>query len=141
MCTLLGRMSFRRSLNIRSTAFPALTRRSVGAGSAWYLATFPDPDGIEALVERLLAESGVAAVAHADQGVELTRRRNADGRSFVFAINHSHADATVNVTGAELLSGERFTGYVPAGARGGDRGGLTSHRDGISRRSLRWRVG
>ena len=94
---------------------PALTRRSVGAGSAWYLATFPDPDGIEALVERLLAESGVTAVAHADQGVELTRRRNADGRSFVFAINHSHADATVNVTGAELLSGERFTGTVPAG--------------------------
>ena len=94
---------------------PALTRRPVGAGSAWYLATFPDRDGIEALVDRLLAESGVAAVAEADQGVELTRRRDADGRSFVFAINHSRADATVRVAGEELLSGERFAGTVPAG--------------------------
>jgi beta-galactosidase len=93
---------------------PALTRRSVGAGSAWYLATFPDRDGIEALVDRLLAAAGISAVAEADHGVELTRRR-AEGRSFVFAINHSRADATVRVVGADLLSGERFTGTVPAG--------------------------
>ncbi len=79
------------------------------------MATFPDRDGIEALVDRLLAESGVAAVAEADQGVELTRRRDADGRSFVFAINHSRADAMVGVAGEELLSGERFSGTVPAG--------------------------
>jgi len=95
---------------------PALTRRPVGTGTAWYLATFPNRDAIEALVDRLLEESGVAAVAGADQGVELMRRRNADGTSFVFAINHSRADATVRVAGTELLSGERFSGTVPAGA-------------------------
>ncbi|MCY1218836.1 Beta-galactosidase [compost metagenome] len=94
---------------------PALTRRSAGAGSAWYLATFPDGDGIESLVDRLLAESGASAVAEADQGVELSRRRTGDGTSFIFAINHSRADAAVRVAGAELLSGERFTGTVPAG--------------------------
>jgi beta-galactosidase len=94
---------------------PALTRRPAGSGSAWYLATFPDRDGIESLVDRLVAESGVSAVANADQGVELTRRRNADGTGFVFAINHSRADARVEVAGTELLSGERFTGSVPAG--------------------------
>ncbi|MDQ0078340.1 beta-galactosidase [Arthrobacter oryzae] len=96
-------------------AVPALTRRSVGAGSAWYLATFPDRNGVEALLDRLLAESGVAPVAHADHGVELTRRRGVDGGSFVFAINHTHADASVRVAGAELLSGQRFAGTVPAG--------------------------
>jgi beta-galactosidase len=95
---------------------PALTRRSVGAGWAWYLATFPDREGIDALLDRLLDEAGIAAVATADQGVELTRRRNADGRSYVFAINHSRADATVQVAGTELLSGQRFAGTVPAGA-------------------------
>jgi beta-galactosidase len=93
---------------------PALTRRPVGAGSAWYLATFPDRDGIEALVDRLLAEAGIPAVAEADHGVELTRR-SAEGRSFVFAINHSMADATVRLAGADLLTGERFTGTIPAG--------------------------
>jgi len=53
-------------------------------------------------------------VAEADHGVELTRR-SAEGRSFVFAINHSMADATVRLAGADLLTGERFTGTIPAG--------------------------
>jgi beta-galactosidase len=34
----------------------------------------------------------------------------------VFAINHSRADARVQVAGTELLSGQRFAGTVPAGA-------------------------
>lgn len=94
---------------------PSLTRRAVGRGAAFYLATFPDQDGIERLVDRLLAESGAAPVADADSGVELTRRRATDGSSFVFAINHSGADASVRVAGTELLSGAPFTGMVPAG--------------------------
>ena len=94
---------------------PSLTRRAVGRGAAFYLATFPDQDGIERLVDRLLAESGAAPVADADSGVELTRRRATDGSSFVFAINHSGADASVRVAGTELLSGAPFTGTVPAG--------------------------
>lgn len=94
---------------------PSLTRRAVGRGAAFYLATFPDQDGIERLVDRLLAESGAAPVADADFGVELTRRRATDGSSFVFAINHSGVDASVRVAGTELLSGAAFTGTVPAG--------------------------
>ena len=95
---------------------PALTRRSVGSGSAWYLATLPDADGIDALTARLVDEAGVTAVTEASTGVELVRRRATDGRSFLFAINHSRADVTVKADGGELLSGARFTGVVPAGA-------------------------
>lgn len=95
---------------------PALTRLEVGTGSAWYLATFPEPDSLEALVETLLAESGVSPVASSDDGVELTRRRNEDGKSFVFAINHSRTDAAVSVSGLDLISGTRFGGTVAAGA-------------------------
>jgi beta-galactosidase len=94
---------------------PSLTRRSVGSGAAWYLATFPDRDGIESLVDRLLEESGVAPVAAADPGVELTRRRSDDGRSFLFAINHSRSSGSVQASGVDLVSGERFDGTVPAG--------------------------
>ena len=95
---------------------PALTRRSTGAGAAWYLATLPDADGIDSLTARLLEEAGVTAVAEASAGVELARRRSADGSSFLFAINHSRADVTVKADGDELLSGARFSGVVPAGA-------------------------
>ncbi|MFC9770414.1 MULTISPECIES: beta-galactosidase [unclassified Pseudarthrobacter] len=95
---------------------PALTRQSVGSGAAWYLATFPDRDGIDALVDRLLAESGVSALASADAGVELVRRRSDGGQGFLFAINHTRSSAAVSATGTDLLTGEPFGGSVPAGS-------------------------
>lgn len=94
---------------------PALTRRPVGSGAAWYLATFPDRDGIDALLDKLLAESGVSPVATADPGMELVRRRSTDGRTFLFAINHTGGDASLSATGTDLLTGEPFGGTVPAG--------------------------
>jgi beta-galactosidase len=95
---------------------PALTRRAVGEGAAWYLATFPDRNGIDALVDRLLAESGVSPVTAADPGVEVVRRRLPDGGSFLFAINHTRASASVAAIGMDLLTGEPFAGSVPAGS-------------------------
>jgi beta-galactosidase len=95
---------------------PALTRRTAGRGAAWYLATLPDRDGIERLLDRLLAEGGVAAAAEAAAGVELTRRVTADGRRFLFAINHGREDAALKADGEELLGGGRFGGLVPGGA-------------------------
>jgi beta-galactosidase len=94
---------------------PALTRRTTGSGAAWYLATLPDREGIERLLDRLLAEAGVAACAEAEAGVELTRRVAANGRSFLFAINHGRQDAAVKADGVELLGGGRFGGNVPGG--------------------------
>lgn len=94
---------------------PSLTRHAVGSGAAWYLATFPDHDGIESVVDRLLAESGVAPLTQADSGVELTRRRAADGSSFLFAINHSRSSASVRAAGTDLLSGDRFGGTIEGG--------------------------
>lgn len=94
---------------------PSLTRRAVGSGAAWYLATFPDPDGIEAVVDRLLADSGVAPAAVADPGVEVVRRRAAGGGSFLFAINHTRSGASVQASGRDLLTGDAFSGIVPAG--------------------------
>lgn len=94
---------------------PSLTRHAVGSGAAWYLATFPDRDGIESIVDRLLAESGVAPVAAADHGVELVRRGADDGGSFLFAINHSRSAAAVEATGLDLLTGAPFAGTIEAG--------------------------
>jgi beta-galactosidase len=67
------------------------------------------------VVDRLLAESGVGPVAAADPGVELTRRRAADGSSYLFAINHTREAASVRAAGTDVLTGEAFAGSVGAG--------------------------
>ncbi|WP_077489036.1 beta-galactosidase [Sinomonas mesophila] len=107
---------------------PALTRREVGSGAAWYLATRPDAAGLASLVDALVAESGVAPAAWAgasdtagagarpvEPGLELVRRRGTDGTGWLFALNHTDRDLPLAATGTELLSGEAFGGIVAAG--------------------------
>ncbi|BDZ64090.1 beta-galactosidase [Agromyces mangrovi Wang et al. 2018] len=98
---------------------PAVTRRSAGAGSATYLATRLDHDGLVALVRAFAAHAGVTAVAAVDgPGMEVVRRVHDDGRSFLFAINHAASDRTVAATGRDLTDGTATEGRlgVPAGA-------------------------
>ena len=91
---------------------PALTRHA-GRGSAWYLATFPDRDGIEASGPAP-GRSGSGGHAEAAAGVELTRRVTPDGRRFLFAINHGREEAAVKADGEELLGGGVSAGLFPA---------------------------
>jgi beta-galactosidase len=98
---------------------PALTRRAVGAGAAWYLATWPaDDEGVQRVVDALVDESGVPLVVpHLPDGVEVTRRHGGDGRSWLFVLNHTDAPVAVAATGTALLGGGTAAGSVtiPAG--------------------------
>ncbi|WP_341946328.1 beta-galactosidase [Microbacterium sp. LWH11-1.2] len=96
---------------------PALTRRRVGAGTAWYLSTDLDEAGLAALAERLLDEAGVAPTAVVSRGVEAVRR-SSDDSSYLFLINHTDDDGWVEASGTDLLTGNAHTGRVsvPAGA-------------------------
>ncbi|WFE34534.1 beta-galactosidase [Micromonospora sp. WMMD975] len=95
---------------------PALTRRVVGAGAAWYVGTRLDDAATDKLVARLLAEAGVRPAAPVPAGVEVVRRRSAD-RSWLFVVNHTDEPARLPVTGVELLTGDRCDGEltVPPG--------------------------
>ncbi|MET8527922.1 beta-galactosidase [Micromonospora sp. NPDC005172] len=95
---------------------PALTRRPVGAGAAWYVGTRLDEPATDRLVARLLDEAGVRPAAQAPTGVEVVRRRDGE-RSWLFAINHTDTEVRVAVRGTELLTGTQSTGEltVPAG--------------------------
>lgn len=88
-----------------AAGMPAVTRRAVGDGAAWYVATRTDELGTASLVDALLTESGVEPVAHTVHDVEVVRRRADDGRSWVFVINHTDRAATVPVHGVELVTG------------------------------------
>lgn len=92
-----------------------LTRREVGSGAAWYLATRPDVHALDGLLARICADAGVAPAAQVGPGVEMVRRRSEVG-SWLFAVNHTDAPAEVAASGHELLTGtdvERLV--VPAG--------------------------
>ena len=95
---------------------PAVTRREVGDGVAWYVATRLAPEGTDHLTERLVSELGLDRLPGASADVEVTRRVGNDA-SWLFVINHGTEDAPVPVTGTDLVSGRSVAGdlVVPAG--------------------------
>ena len=99
-----------------AAGLPAVTRRAVGEGTAWYVATRLDPGGTDRLVERLVAETGIETLPGAADLVEVTRRVG-DDASWLFVINHGDAPAPVDVHGVELVTGRDVAGdlRVPAG--------------------------
>jgi beta-galactosidase len=85
---------------------PALTRRGVDAGAAWYVATRLDVAATAALAARVAAAAGMPATA-LPPGVTLTRR----GRH-AFVLNRGDRPAPVDVRGTDLLTGAPFPGVV-----------------------------
>jgi len=90
---------------------PAYTRRIVGAGSAAYLATHPDEEGLDGVVGDLVDVAGVQPVAVVDAGLEVTRR-TADDRSYLFLINQTGLERRAEASGRDLVSGESHEGSV-----------------------------
>ena len=95
----------------------AATRRPVGGGVAWYIGTLPADDLLGLLLDRVVAEAGVAVTAEAPEGVEVVRRRSADG-SWLFVLNHADADREVAVSGHDLVSARDVGPALTLPARG-----------------------
>ncbi|MGJ9374129.1 beta-galactosidase [Nesterenkonia sp. CF4.4] len=101
--------------------WPAVTRREVGEGVAWYIGTRPDAQALHGLVQEVLIEAGVAPEqVDAGVGVDAVRRWTGEGedaQSFLFVLNHTGQDATLKVKGVELLTGAKTRGRltVPGG--------------------------
>ncbi|MET7573799.1 beta-galactosidase [Streptomyces sp. NPDC005492] len=98
---------------------PAITRNTHGTGTAWYVATRPDPATLGALLDRIRAEAGVEPVRVTPEGVEAVVRRGTDA-DYLFLIDHGGRGAEVPVAAGavELLTGERELGgsvSVPPG--------------------------
>ncbi|MEV5145278.1 beta-galactosidase [Streptomyces sp. NPDC052727] len=92
---------------------PAVTRLAHGTGSAWYLATLPDPATLAALLDRVREEAGVTPVRTAPPGVEVVRRRGPEA-DYLFVIDHTGQGAEIPVPPGsfELLTGKETTGTV-----------------------------
>ncbi|MFI5673507.1 beta-galactosidase [Streptomyces cellulosae] len=98
---------------------PAVTRHRLGEGSAWYVSTRLDAQGLDAILGWAVEDAGVATRADLPRDVEVVRRTGESG-TYVFAINHTASDVKVplEADGTELLTGERAAGRLalPAGA-------------------------
>jgi beta-galactosidase len=83
---------------------PAVTRRQVGSGGAWYLSTLPDDRLLDALLGDLTAAAGVLPVlADLPPGVEAVRRRSADS-SWLFLANDTSETQELPVAGHDLVT-------------------------------------
>jgi beta-galactosidase len=92
---------------------PAVTRREVGRGRAWYVGTVLDD--VSGVLDRVLAEASVAPVVpDLPHGVEAVRRVGADGTRYLFVVNHTEQPVDVPVSGTDLITGEP-SGRITAG--------------------------
>ncbi|MGW2144162.1 beta-galactosidase [Nonomuraea bangladeshensis] len=104
----LAHVTGAKVLDAYATGEPAWTRHEQGGGAAHYLTTRLDDATLARVLAAVCAEAGVRPAATAPPGVEVVRRAREDGRAFLFAINHTGADAEVTTP-----AGVRVT--VPAG--------------------------
>ncbi|MEU7299531.1 beta-galactosidase [Streptomyces sp. NPDC007206] len=98
---------------------PAVTRHRRGRGTAWYVSTRLDAQGLDAVLGRAAGDARIAPRDDLPRDVEVVRRSGESG-TYLFAINHTAGDTKVplDAPGTELLTGERAAGRlpVPAGA-------------------------
>jgi beta-galactosidase len=93
---------------------PAVTRRTVGAGSATYVATLLDAEALETLVGSIAEHAGVRSrLDPAVQGrVELVSRESAT-HTYTFLFNHAQEELTVTgLDGTDMLGGSDARGGI-----------------------------
>lgn len=93
------------------SGIPTWTRRALGRGSASYLATRPDTEGLDAVLSDVLDAAGVVPVVASEPGLDVIRRVG-DGSSYLFLINHTDAERSASASGRDLMTGERYDGTV-----------------------------
>ncbi|MEU8079910.1 beta-galactosidase [Catellatospora citrea] len=99
---------------------PAVTRRTVGEGSAAYVSTRLGPQGLTTVLDGLATAAGVTSELPPGSrgGVELTVRRRGEER-FAFLVNRTDQPVTVTDLPGEPLAGARGPqGELPLPPRG-----------------------
>lgn len=96
---------------------PAVTRRAVGTGAAYYVGTSLERDGMRELLALIAAERGIVSVSGASDEVEIVSRSSGEN-SWTFVINHGADDIDVELAGVELLSGQPVDGVLTVLAGG-----------------------
>ncbi|MDQ2845685.1 MAG: beta-galactosidase [Actinomycetota bacterium] len=89
----------------------AITRRSHGTGSAWYVSAGLDTAGMRALLTQVLDAAELATTDAPNTALEVLTRTNGS-TDFTFVLNHGREPLTVSgiADGVDLLTGQDFAG-------------------------------
>jgi len=90
---------------------PAVTRRGVGTGAAYYVGTALGRAGMREFLDLVDIAKPPAFARGASDDVEIVARSSVD-KSWVFVINHGAEPTTVEISGVELLSGAPVDGSL-----------------------------
>jgi beta-galactosidase len=93
---------------------PALTRNRFGNGTAWYLATQPEPRFYHDFIAYLADKTAVHPPLTTAAGIQITLREK-DQAKFLFVLNHTDNAVELKdkaLTGCEILTGTNCTGEL-----------------------------
>ena len=85
---------------------PALTRRPVGRGAAWYLGTRLDPAALGRLMHELYTAADIVRISIRHDipvGLEMVSRKSTDA-TFHFFINHNDHPVAVDMAGTDVVT-------------------------------------
>jgi len=129
-----GAQTVARYLDGPAAGGVAITRNRLGAGSAWYVSTRLDVDGLSAVLGPVYADAGIIP-SEVPSEVEVMHRHGSE-HDFSIVINHGDVSVDLAVAGTDLLTGERVDGRTVAS------GGAVVVREGLaSARTSRGGVG
>lgn len=76
---------------------PASTVNKVGRGEAHYVSFIPGIEALDKIYDSVLKLTGITAVAETPAGVYATRRRGADGRSWLFLMHEGPGEVEIDL--------------------------------------------
>ncbi len=90
--------------------YPAITRNEYGKGTAWYLGTRLEQDGLETFFNQVCGQLNIAPLLEAQKGLEVTKRSLSD-KAFYFVINHEKEAKQLPMALAgcvDIITGQRL---------------------------------
>lgn len=69
---------------------PAVTENKFGRGTAWYVGSRLDHDGLSSVIDRAVTASGITPLTDQPTEVEITKRVTTDGQPLYFVLNMSN---------------------------------------------------
>lgn len=91
---------------------PCLTVNEYGKGKAYYVATAPSAEFMDAFIKGICQQKNILPKYTFDKGIEFTERENEHGK-YLFVLNHNTCEASIDLADdkfVDLLTSKEYSG-------------------------------